>query len=231
MSTKPISQKKLDANRRNAQKSTGPKTPQGKARSSRNAVKHGLLARSIVLKDNDPNENPADFDELLQDLTADLQPVGRLQHLLVERIAALHWRLRRAYRFEVQAIQKLRRGPSHTNVDAPDQTLPTRPILPGRPSMEMLIRYESMIDRELNRATVQLHRHRKPPPRPKNPKPSTRKRHNQTNPTSKSAPIANPHSSIIDPPPSRDGSVPRQLWSGHGDRSLTLAVLIPTVAI
>ena len=54
-------EKQLRANRKNAKKSTGPNTPEGKARSSKNALKHGLLARDAVL----PGEDPADFDRQL----------------------------------------------------------------------------------------------------------------------------------------------------------------------
>ena len=46
---KPVSPRKRLANRRNAKKSTGPKTPEGKRRSGRNAVKHGLLSRDLVV--------------------------------------------------------------------------------------------------------------------------------------------------------------------------------------
>ena len=52
------SQARIDANQKNAQHSTGPKTDAGKAKSSRNALKHGLTAEAAVL----PNENPADFE-------------------------------------------------------------------------------------------------------------------------------------------------------------------------
>ena len=61
---------RLRANRKNARKSTGPKTPEGKARSSRNALKHGLLARHVII-DDDPNEDPAEFNRILEGLIAD----------------------------------------------------------------------------------------------------------------------------------------------------------------
>jgi len=101
----PVSDKKRAANKRNAQSSTGPKTSSGKARSSRNALKHGLLAKDVVIDTPGTTENRADFDALLADLLAELQPQGIIEETLVERIATCYWRLRRAQRFEVGAIR------------------------------------------------------------------------------------------------------------------------------
>jgi hypothetical protein len=62
------SQKQLEANRANAKQSTGPKTAQGKSRSSLNALKHGLSARDIVVWDEDPLE----FESFRAKVEADL---------------------------------------------------------------------------------------------------------------------------------------------------------------
>lgn len=102
---KPVSQRKLAANRKNARKSTGPKTPEGKKRSSLNALKHGLLAREVVIKSGDGAERAEDFYAFLTDLLADLKPVGLVEETLVERIATCYWRLRRAQRFEIGAVR------------------------------------------------------------------------------------------------------------------------------
>jgi hypothetical protein len=88
------SEKRIAANRKNARRSTGPKTPEGKARSSRNARKHGLLSKDITL----PEENPGDFRQLLQAYCDDLQPVGETEEFLVHEIATCQWRLERARR-------------------------------------------------------------------------------------------------------------------------------------
>ncbi len=102
---KPVSRRRLAANRKNARKSTGPKTPEGKKRSSLNALKHGLLAREVVIKDGDGAERAEDFHAFLTDLVADLKPVGPVEETLVERIATCYWRLRRAQRFEIGAVR------------------------------------------------------------------------------------------------------------------------------
>lgn len=78
----------------------GPKTPEGKARSSRNALKHGLLARDAVL----PCEDPAEFDALLTSLEVELQPSTPMERFYVWQIADAQWRLRRIVRIETGLI-------------------------------------------------------------------------------------------------------------------------------
>ncbi len=101
-----VTPKKRRANRKNAQKSTGPKTPAGKARSSRNALKHGLLSQQVVIDTGDGVESLQDFQTLLRRLHAEFQPTTVMEAALVERIATCFWRLRRAQRFEVGAIRE-----------------------------------------------------------------------------------------------------------------------------
>ena len=90
------SKKQANANRRNALKSTGPKTPEGKAAVSRNALRHGFLSREILL----PEEDEEALRELAEQLRNDLRPVGELETLQVEQIVAGYWRLRRLGRIE-----------------------------------------------------------------------------------------------------------------------------------
>jgi hypothetical protein len=161
MCKKQISEKKLQTNRENAKKSTGPKTPEGKARSSQNAVKHGLLARQILINDDDPNEKAEEFDRLLSDLVDELQPQGRLQSLCVQRIAVCYWRLRRAYRFEAQSLRHQRKEEFSPFEELAQNIAGRKPepfarILPYQEQITLLVRYESMIDRQLNKAMTQL---------------------------------------------------------------------------
>jgi hypothetical protein len=87
------------ASRRNGAKSRGPKTPEGKARSARNALRHGLCAqRFVVLGD----EDLAAFEALEAALMAELAPQGALQAILARRIVAATWRLERAERIEAE---------------------------------------------------------------------------------------------------------------------------------
>jgi hypothetical protein len=93
-----MSDKQLAANRLNAQKSTGPRTPEGKARVSKNALKHGLTGRDIVM----PNETPEDYDSFREGLLDDLAPCGDLEEVLADRIVAYAWRLRRVPMIEAR---------------------------------------------------------------------------------------------------------------------------------
>ncbi len=84
------------ANRGNAKRSTGPRTPEGKAIVSRNALKHGLLSQKVVLDD----EDRAAFDEVRDGLLSALAPEGELEQLLADRVVASAWRLGRATQIE-----------------------------------------------------------------------------------------------------------------------------------
>jgi len=83
-------------------KATGPRTRQGKERSKRNALKHGVFAKDVVL----PDESDAQFHALLDGLRNDFQPEGTVEDVLVEKLAALFWRSRRLIIAESAEIQK-----------------------------------------------------------------------------------------------------------------------------
>ena len=86
MSTiRPISEKQLEANRRNASQSTGPKTEAGKQASRMNAVTHGLLAKAVVITAGDYQEDEQEFGQLLEDLREQFTPVGVAEDLKSRR--------------------------------------------------------------------------------------------------------------------------------------------------
>jgi hypothetical protein len=84
-------QKQIEANRRNAQKSTGPITPEGKAAVRFNSLRHGLRARAVVL----PGENAADFHQLCDGFEAEWQPRTPTEEVYVEQMAIAQWKLAR----------------------------------------------------------------------------------------------------------------------------------------
>jgi hypothetical protein len=101
-----ISQRKLEANRRNAQRSTGPRTEEGKSQSRRNALKHGILISAVLITKGSGAEDCAEFEQLLDSLHRDLAPVGALEEILVEKIAVCWWRQKRALQCEAGLVRK-----------------------------------------------------------------------------------------------------------------------------
>lgn len=93
---KPTSPKQIAANRRNALKSTGPRTSPGKAVSKMNAVKHGILSREVLVRGRLLHESGEELEALHRRFLEELQPEGPLEELLVDQIITAHWRLRRA---------------------------------------------------------------------------------------------------------------------------------------
>ena len=92
--------KQIAANQKNALRSSGPTTREGKAVSRLNAVKHGLTATLSLL----PGEDPAEFEQLVAGIRERFAPSDRLQDMLVMRAANLMWRLRRAGYFETSLV-------------------------------------------------------------------------------------------------------------------------------
>jgi hypothetical protein len=101
LSTAPISNARAEASRINGAKSRGPKTPEGKARSAQNALKHGLRANKFVLLHD---ESPKQFEALADGLAHDLAPRGALQTMLARRVVVAAWRLERADRIEPELL-------------------------------------------------------------------------------------------------------------------------------
>jgi hypothetical protein len=87
---------RINANRLNATKSTGPRTKEGKAKVALNALKHGLSARTALL----PDEDEEVFAALRAGLLEDLKPSGAVEEVLASEIVDLAWRLQRASRVE-----------------------------------------------------------------------------------------------------------------------------------
>ncbi len=91
----------IEANRRNAQNCTGPRTPQGKAIVSQNALCHGLRSRSAVL----PGEDPTELQGLVAQLRAEFSPATPTQEILLDQMAVAYWKLGRAQRLENEVFR------------------------------------------------------------------------------------------------------------------------------
>lgn len=105
------SAKQMAANRANSKLSTGPRSEAGKARSSANAITHGLTAERITILDEDPE----DIQEFVATIVEELQPCGCMERELVERIAMLLWRLKRVPVMEAAIIRQ--RAPTTVDHD------------------------------------------------------------------------------------------------------------------
>ena len=91
-----LTDRKIEANRQNAQHSTGPSTPEGRAAVRLNGLKHGLCAETIVV----PGEDPAQFEAMLDAYRAEYQPATPSAEFLVRQVAMADWRLLRLHRIE-----------------------------------------------------------------------------------------------------------------------------------
>jgi hypothetical protein len=93
-------------NRENAAKSTGPRTPEGKAASSKNRLAHGLCSSSLILH----GESEADFLELRQQIHTTFAPATPEETLLTDQLVAATWRLNRAHRVENETLNQINVG-------------------------------------------------------------------------------------------------------------------------
>jgi hypothetical protein len=126
----------IEANRLNAQSSTGPTSSEGKAKSSLNALSHGFYSKYLLL----PDEDPAELELLRSSLIESYQPEDGAELLLVERIVSSQWKLQRLNKLEAATIQ---RGPE------------------GLGDLERLSRLAQQLDSAMHRAIKALRESRK----------------------------------------------------------------------
>jgi len=162
----------IAANQRNAQNSTGPRTPQGKADASQNSLKHGLTANQIVIK----SEDQADFDLHRAQILDELAPSTPIEAMLAERIASTSWRLKRAENFQNLSIDALS-TPKNTHIAKllaqyttatqtdPDDTDPDLALgrmlvkdFSNNRVLEKLLMYERRIEGSLYRTMLEIQR-------------------------------------------------------------------------
>jgi hypothetical protein len=136
-----ISAQRLEANRLNARKSTGPRTATGKAVVALNSMKHGLLTRESLVR----GESEGDLVALGKRVRAELAPTGELEIFLADRIVSTSWRLRRAVAVEA-ALFSGGATPAAVFNNC------------GREKMAVLSRYEVTLERSLYKALHELQR-------------------------------------------------------------------------
>jgi len=149
----------IEANRTNAQKSTGPRTAEGKAVVSQNAITHGLLARAGVI----PGEDEHEFAAHREGLRKQLRPGAPLEEDLADQVIDLAWRLKRAARDQEVAYAALYQKymESQPQPQEPDawQAALGRMIVDdfcGPAVLERLQRYERRIETSFYKALHEL---------------------------------------------------------------------------
>jgi hypothetical protein len=125
------------ANQANAQHSTGPRTPEGKARVAQNAVRHGLTAKHLVIRPDDQ----AEFDQFQADLAAELDPQGTVEALTFHELLHAAWNLQRFRRIEAE----LSTGDASDFFEAPNAA-----------ALDRLSRYQTRTQRAYYKALAEL---------------------------------------------------------------------------
>jgi len=121
-------------------KATGPRTPAGKERSKRNALKHGIFSKVALLK----GESRSQYNSLLNGLQDDIRPEGKREEVLVDKLATLFWRYRRFIIADVDNAQDGR---------ILELDLEIKQYLTDR-----LLKCEAGINREIDRTLTQIER-------------------------------------------------------------------------
>ncbi|HXK06755.1 MAG TPA: hypothetical protein VMS37_30450 [Verrucomicrobiae bacterium] len=148
------SEKQLRANRANGARSRGPKTPEGKARSSQNATRHGLRSKSVLMR----NEDPEALQRLLDMYVSRLGPLGTAEMSLVEEMVAASWRHRRSLSLERDTLELEMQNHSGDAIDRLVQS-----FVAQLPRLQLLHRYQAHSNIAFTRALSALVLLRRPP--------------------------------------------------------------------
>jgi hypothetical protein len=177
-----VSPRKLAANRANAIKSTGPRTSEGKEIARQNALRHGFFSCDVVNAVLDGPERVEEFTTILDALLEEYDPQSVRERILIDEVAACCWRIRRILRYECReswsdedddrraaatetpseaiasimgydhqaarerTFRKFRRAGLHTF------------IMPSVADVDLIVRYERLLKRNLYRALYTLER-------------------------------------------------------------------------
>jgi hypothetical protein len=131
--------KRILSSRANGARSTGPATPEGKRRSSRNSIRHGLLAGCVVME----NESRASFDALLAQHVERFQPADGVELGFIEDMVAAQWRQRRAWALETRIFEN--RVKAQQPGDEIDRMATAFTDLASSPALSLMHRYETRV--------------------------------------------------------------------------------------
>lgn len=153
--------RRIESSRANGARSRGPKTPEGKLRSSRNATRHGILARAVVLRD----ESPQAFADFHRQHVERFLPTGGVEDGYIEEMIAAAWRLRRLWSIETETFDIAMAAQSH---DKPARYRLAKAFsaLATQPELNLIHRYESRLHRMYQRSLATLFATRQLCPQP-----------------------------------------------------------------
>ncbi|UCF80613.1 MAG: hypothetical protein JSV08_08925 [Acidobacteriota bacterium] len=162
------SPRQVEASRRNARRSTGPRSMRGKAASSMNAIKHGVFAREAVLRTKLADESRDEFERMLERFRESFAPKDAFERMLVDKMVRALWRLRRLHRFErALAEEDLHRFETSPfmeerggRVDEEAERIAARRGMPPEEKLVNILRYAAALEREWTRCYAMLE-HRK----------------------------------------------------------------------
>jgi hypothetical protein len=142
--------RRINSSRANGVRSRGPITAQGQERSSANAIRHGLLAKCVVLE----NESGPCFDQLVAEHIGRFAPADGVEFGMIEEMAAAYWRMRRAWAIENRLMEKaLRHQPPG---DEAARIAAAFTELAASPELNLLHRYETRLHRIYQRSLFNL---------------------------------------------------------------------------
>lgn len=143
---KTSSYRRIRASRRNGRRSRGPQSAIGKLNSSQNAIRHGLLAKCVVLS----GESDEGFENLLSQYVAQLQPTHEVERSFVDEMVAATWRLRRAWAIETRLLeQNIEDTP---NTDDLGRIVAAFCKLAAGPELPLIHRYQTRLHRNFQHA-------------------------------------------------------------------------------
>jgi hypothetical protein len=144
------SKRRVIASRANGARSRGPKTPEGKSRSSYNATRHGLLSNCVVLA----TESREAFETLLNQYVERFGPLDEIEFDMIEEMASCYWRLRRGWAIETELLNSgIEKQPPGSELA---RLATSFSELAVSPQLALLNRYESRLNRMYQRALTNL---------------------------------------------------------------------------
>ena len=144
------SMRRVLSSRANGARSRGPATPQGKRRSANNAVRHGLLAKCVVMS----GESHENFEALLRQHEERFGPLDSVEFGMVEEMASSYWRLRRAWAIETRLLDDS--ANDQPSGDQVGRIAAAFGALADGPRLALLLRYQATLHRMYQRATRTL---------------------------------------------------------------------------